>query len=78
MQGLAIEALRNPQQERRCAPHILGVFYTTKAPEVASTKVIEAEKTGLLLASTPTSAHSELDQRAEICGEQFVLGRPFI
>jgi hypothetical protein len=24
--GLAIEALRNPQQERRCAPHILGVF----------------------------------------------------
>ena len=24
--GLEIEALRNPQQERRCAPHILGVF----------------------------------------------------
>jgi len=34
----------------------LASFDTTKALEEASTKVIEAENTVLLLASTPTSA----------------------
>ena len=55
----------------------LASFDTTKALEEASTKVIEAENTVLLLASTPTSALLGSRSEAEICGA-IRLERPFI